>query len=433
MTPETKLNRPRFERLLSSFMLEMKNKDEPHALGEPDLAVALLRDAWRTNASDIHLDPEYNELNIRMRIDGVIHDTTRVDMTTGRKLLNQFKAMARINPGTTLTIEEGRFSHTIDNRGLDLRVVSVPCISGPKLAIRLLIQRQVEEQLDHLGLRQEQIDQIEAWLEKMTGMFLAAGPTGSGKTTTLYALLHKLKHFESNIVTIEDPIEYSIAGVNQIQVDKAHGLDFAAGGRALLRLDPDCLLIGEIRDSASAESAHIAASRGSMLLSTIHSHEAVGAVAVLKNYGLSSQDISTTLSLIIAQRLVRALCPVCRREEKLHEHDRSWFAALEIRPPENAWYPKGCDECNDLGYQGRTGIFELWHLQDDHYGMILNDMDVFSIRKKLREQGHKSLLDEALLKLKQGMISPREIRVISGYGPVARKEEAGLLEPRGEQ
>ncbi|MCB2184181.1 MAG: Flp pilus assembly complex ATPase component TadA [Desulfobulbaceae bacterium] len=410
----------RFDSLIRSFLSELASGDDLDIHGEPSLASALLDDAWQANASDIHLDSEHDHIRLRLRIDGILLDIQKIDRTNGQKLINQFKAMALINPDTKLNIEEGRFTHELEHDQLDLRVLAAPCINGPKLTVRLLMRHNVEQQFHELGLSRENREKIETALETMSGMFLAAGPTGSGKTTTLYSLLHKLKRFEGNIVTIEDPVEYSIDGVNQIQVDEQHDLNMASGGKALLRLDPDCMLLGEIRDADSAWTAFNAAASGRILLSSIHSHEAVGVISVLRNYGISNQDIAANLNFVIAQRLVRKLCMDCRREEILRERDRKWFDQMHMQAPSSVWYPQGCKACKNIGFYGRTGVFEVWMLEDRHYEMILNNKDVIAMRREQEKQNHKTLIDEALDKLKEGVISPMELRAISGYGPLVR-------------
>ncbi|NIQ95290.1 MAG: type II/IV secretion system protein [Desulfuromonadales bacterium] len=413
-------SRPVYEDKVRALRAAIEDRDEGLGTEEPVETLSLLRDAWRENASDIHLDPQVDGYRLRLRLDGILIDVLELDVDRGLRLLNQFKTLSRVSPGAVLTAEEGRFSVTLDEgqAPIDLRLALVPCIIGEKLAVRMLVRRKVERQIQQLGLAEEEFTTISSWLNNLKGMFLAAGPTGCGKTTTLYALLHQLKLMERNIMTVEDPVEYSIPGINQVQVNQEQGLDFAAGAKALLRLDPDFLLVGEIRDRSSARAALNAATSGRIMLSTLHSHDAAGVIGALRNYGMSDLEIAPNLAMVVSQRLVRILCPECREEKELREQDREWFEDMGITPPDRVWYPRGCEECANVGYHGRTGVFEVWRLRDEDYRLILDSADEHSIRSSLRQRGHRSLIDNASEKMASGEISPSEIRALSGFGPL---------------
>jgi len=273
----------------------------------------------------------------------------------------------------------------------------------------------VPKELSELGLREEGLEDIQEWLDNVSGMLLVAGPTGSGKTTTLYTLLHKLKRHERNVVTIEDPVEYEIDGINHIQVDAHHGLGFVEGMKAMLRLDPDYLMLGEIRDAASAHAAITAAASGHALMSTLHSRDAVGALDTLRNYGLNGQDISSTLMLVVAQRLVRRLCTQCRVAEAPTEEDRHWLERLGRSVPSEVWHPRGCKQCRDTGYKGRTGVFEVWRIDPDEYLLILEGSDRRTLYRNLARRGHRFLLDDGLDKVVEGITTLGELRSMGGF------------------
>lgn len=337
------------------------------------------------------------------------------------RLLNQFKSMARLNPLPTYKPVDGRITVKSGENDVDLRISVVPCLAGEKMSIRLLDLYRVEQQIDELGLMDRDLANIQNWLGNVHGMFLVTGPTGSGKTTTLYALLHNLKHHGRNILTIEDPIEYQVEGVNQIQVDDFHGLNFAEGIKSMLRLDPDYLLMGEIRDAASARAAINAASSGHVLMTTMHSRDAVGALTVLRNYGLDAHEVSANLVIIVSQRLVRKLCPHCRVKGSPTDETVSWFESIGLEVPHEAWLPKGCDACSGIGYLGRTGIFEIWQISKEDYAMILEGADERKIIDSLHQRGHKFLLDDAITKAEQGITSYIELRTMGGFGLVGNK------------
>jgi type II secretory ATPase GspE/PulE/Tfp pilus assembly ATPase PilB-like protein len=244
---------------------------------------------------------------------------------------------------------------------------------------------------------------------------MVAGPTGSGKTTTLYALLHRLKLHERSVVTIEDPVEYQVDGISHIQVDQRHGLGYAEGVKAMLRMDPDYLMLGEIRDDLSAHAAISAATSGRALMSTIHSRDAVGVIDVLRNFGLSGHDLSANLMLVIAQRLVRLLCPHCREKGRATAEERRWLEMIGRKVPTSVWHSRGCDECNGLGYKGRTGVFEVWRIDSEEYRLILEGADRRALYRQLSSRGHRFLIDDGLEKVAQGVTTLAELRSMGGY------------------
>jgi len=384
----------------------------------PTLMDALLKDALRERATDLHLDPRSDGMIfVRLRIDGVVQDAAALTAAQGQRLINQFKTTCDLDPVVPLTPMEARRTYELDSHELDIRVVAVATIGGQKLAVRLLDPRRVEQKITSLGLRHELLVEIQHWLSNVNGMFLVSGPTGSGKTTTLYALLRELRLVNRNTVTIEEPVEYQMDGVTQMQVNEEHGLTFAEGVKTMLRLDPDYLLVGEIRDAESGRAAVDAAASGRVLLSTLHSRDAIGAVTKLRNWDLEDHEICATLAVAVAQRLVRELCPDCRRQETPTSKELQWLRALGISPPEQTWHPVGCEACEDLGYRGRTGIFEVWRMNEEDYESILAHTDERTLRRRLAERGHGFLLNDALAKARSGVTSLDELRTMGGFGP----------------
>ena len=375
---------------------------------------ALLRDALRERATDVHVDAHADGVLVRMRIDGVVLDGIFINREEGHRLANQIKTMARLSPVTRFMPEDGRISYNFDDTMMDIRVTHVTCIHGDKLSIRLFDIPAEPHHLHELGLYSAGLERINDWLDNVSGMLLVAGPTGSGKTTTLYALLHKLRLHERNIMTIEDPVEYQVDGINHIQVDLAHGLSFAEGVKAMLRLDPDYLMVGEIRDPESAKAALTAASSGHALISTLHARDAVAVIEALRNYGLNSHEVSANLMLVVAQRLVRKLCPHCRAEGQAPEEDRNWLAEMKREVPKQVWLPVGCNHCRDLGFHGRTGVFEVWRIDAEEYQLILDGADRRTLYRHLAKRGHEYLLDDGLRKVEKGVTCISELRAMGG-------------------
>jgi type II secretory ATPase GspE/PulE/Tfp pilus assembly ATPase PilB-like protein len=375
-------------------------------------AHALLEDAIRARASDIHLDPYLEGTRIRLRIDGRVIDALHVDLGTGSRLANQFKVLAGLNPVPSLTSTGGSFSWRPEEEGSEetfLRVTGVSCVAGEKLAIRFLAPPDTFHDTLSLGVGEQGARGIRRWMDATGGMLLVAGPTGAGKTTTLYTLLNQLRLTESHVITLEDPVEYEVAGINQIQVDTENGLDFASGTRSILRLDPDYVLIGEIRDPESARAALNVAGSGRSLMGTLHSRDAVGVVSILRHLGLADAEISANLGLVIAQRLVRRLCQHCRTLQPVTSRDAEWLDAEGLDLPEHAWGPVGCDRCDGLGFFGRTGIFEIWQPTPEDHTRILRHEDEPLLRRALIDRGEILMFADGLDKAKRGITSLQEV------------------------
>jgi general secretion pathway protein E len=406
--------------LVPQFLTKLYASDEQslaleeHTRNRPDLAQALVADALKARASDIHLEPHPSETRVRLRIDGQVLDTVNLTRPQAKSLINQFKTIANLDPIVRFAPKDSHARILLNDRAVDLRLALAPCQGGEALTLRLLDPNHLELLMTDLGLTDRALNQLEEWLENVNGMILAAGPTGSGKTTTMYALLHELKFGDRTIVSLEDPIEYEVPGIAQMQLDEKHHLTFAEGIKSMLRLDPDFLMIGEIRDETSAQAAVDAAITGRVLLSTIHSRDAVGAVNALRNWGLADHQIAESLSVVAAQRLVRKLCPACRKSSRATEIELRWLQSLGIPPPQSCWTAVGCKECHHLGYVGRTGVFELWRLQDSDYELILGHGTEHALRTHLAQRRHTTFLEDAFNKVRKGLTSLAEVRKAAG-------------------
>lgn len=388
---------------------------ELRAVGDhqQDYAQVLLTCAAKCGASDIHFESFTQGARIRFRIDGIVWDVAQLTDPQARVVLNQLKALAELDPIIRFTPKDARAVFESGAGRIDLRIALAPGPMGETMAIRLLDPQRLERSILELGLPRASMDLLKNWMDSVSGMFLAAGPTGCGKTTTLYSLLHELKLSNRIIVTLEDPVEYLIDGITQIQIDMLHDLNFAEGAKSMLRLDPDFLMLGEIRDSTSAETAVNAAISGRVLLSTVHSRDAVGAITALRNWNLPDHEIAESLSVVVAQRLVRKLCTACRQKTKPSETEKRWLKSLYLKVPPTVWTAQGCKQCRDLGYDGRTGVFELWRLSSEDYHAILEHADEISLRESLAARGHRSVLDDAMDKVAAGETSLEEIRRVA--------------------
>ena len=425
--------RPLHTSLVRELLSAYEEAEEEAAEDEeevPLVAEALLRDAVREEATDLHLDNHRDGMLVRMRIDGRVLDGAFLSHERGQRLSNQFKAMAGLSPVVRFVPEEGRITREVDDVVLDLRLAHAPCLRGDKLSIRLFVPQQVPQDLHKLGLREEGLQGLQEWVDNISGLLLVAGPTGSGKTTTLYSLLHKLKLHERNVVTIEDPVEYEIKGINHMQISAVHGLDFVEGMKAMLRMDPDYLMVGEIRDAASAKAALNASASGHALMSTLHSRDAVGVIDALRNYGLSGMEISSNLILVVAQRLVRKLCPHCSEEGAPTAEESKWLKLLQRPVPKKVRHAVGCKQCRGIGYRGQTGVFEVWRVDPQEYQLIVEDADRRTLYRQLAERGHQFLIDDGLQKVIEGVTSLDELRSMGGFSVLGDIDRDGRLKKR---
>lgn len=359
----------------------------------------MIAEAVRTNASDVHVEPFEDRVSIRYRIDGVLQEAVAVSPKLVSPLVSRIKVMARLDIAEKRIPQDGRLTITLGGKAVDVRVSTLPARYGERVVLRLLDNSQAHYGLEDLGMPAEMLADFRKSLAQPNGIILVTGPTGAGKTTTLYAGLNLLNDSSRNILTVEDPVEYAIDGIGQTQVNAKVGMTFAAGLRAILRQDPDVVMVGEIRDVETAQIAVQASLTGHLVLSTVHTNSAVAAIARLKDMGVEAYLLASTLTGIVAQRLVRRLCTHCREE---YEPDPSELELLGLPANTDArlYRPAGCPKCKQTGYEGRTGIYELVVVDDALRRLIHDDAreadmagHAFDVRKTLFENGVELVLD----------------------------------------
>lgn len=330
---------------------------------------AMLTEAVKHNASDIHIEPFENRLSVRFRVDGVLREVLTPKRVLAPLVVSRIKVMAKLDIAEKRLPQDGRISLRIAGRAVDVRVSTLPSGHGERVVMRLLDKQAGRLDLEHLGMERKSHELMAELIRKPHGIILVTGPTGSGKTTTLYAILTRLNDKTRNILTVEDPIEYFLDGVGQTNVNTKVEMTFARGLRAILRQDPDIVMVGEIRDLETAEIAVQASLTGHLVLSTLHTNTAVGAVTRLRDMGVEPFLLSSSLIGVVAQRLVRLLCPACKAPVTMSPGECKSFG-LPAEPAPTVYRPVGCDACNQSGYQGRTGIYEVIAIDDKLRNMI---------------------------------------------------------------
>jgi type IV pilus assembly protein PilB len=379
----------------------------------PELLDEIISDALALGASDIHFEPQEKEVLIRFRIDGVLHEAGRISRDYHENIINRVKVQAHLRLDDHFSAQDGAIRYHKDKTVVDLRVSIAPTLDGEKIVMRILSEYVRGFVLSDLGLLENDQKIITVASEKPFGMILITGPTGSGKTTTVYALIKILNDPESNITTIEDPVEYKVPGVNHIQVNLATNLTFAKGLRSIVRQDPDIILVGEIRDSETAEIAVNAALTGHLLFSTFHANDAATAIPRLLDMGIEPFLLSSTLELIVAQRLVRRICESCRVSELSKEENLKKYL---VNPGQyfttkttTLYHGKGCPKCSMTGYKGRIAIFELIQLSPQMRELILTNPSTKQIWDLARKQGSRSLFEDGIEKVKTGATTLEEL------------------------
>ncbi len=372
----------------------------------------LISQAIAAGASDIHLEHDSDGLRVRYRIDGVLHDQPKIDKQFMLQVSGRIKVLAKLDLSERRVPQDGKIRHVYDDSIIDLRVSTFPGVFGEKFVIRILDQRHHNIDLANLGLTHDLLSTVQKLLLKSHGFILVTGPTGSGKTTTLYSMLKALHAPDKNIITLEDPVEYLIAGITQGQIYPKSGFSFAKGIRSLLRQDPDVAMIGEIRDSESARIAVEAALTGHIVLSTLHTNDSAGAIARLMDMGVEPFLINASLTGVIAQRLVRKLCEKCKIVSLPSLQDQVLMAEHQISC-DQLYKPVGCDQCKNLGFSGRVGIFELLELNQDLRDLIIKHPRLDDIYQAGLKNGMIPLKQAAVEKLVSGVTCLEEVlRVI---------------------
>ncbi|HEY6898217.1 MAG TPA: ATPase, T2SS/T4P/T4SS family [Rhodocyclaceae bacterium] len=377
------------------------------------LVDALLTDAVKREASDIHFEPEANFLRIRYRVDGILRQIRALHKSYWAAMAVRIKVVAGMNIAETRAPQDGRISLNISGRAVDFRVAAQPTIHGENLVLRILDRQKGIVPLDKLGLDDHQQDLLRLMLARPEGIILVTGPTGSGKTTTLYSVLNHINEEGVNIMTLEDPVEYPMAMIRQTSVAETAKLDFANGIRSMMRQDPDVILVGEVRDADTAEMAFRAAMTGHQVYSTLHTNSAIGAIPRLLDIGVLPDIMSGNIIGVIAQRLVRKLCTHCRKAYPAEAHERRLFGLDPNQPPPVLYHAGGCEHCEYQGYRGRVAIMELLRMDADLDEMIAQRATTREIRNAAIAKGFRPLADDGLRRVLDGSTSLDEVaRVI---------------------
>jgi general secretion pathway protein E len=361
----------------------------------------LLVQAIRAGASDIHIEPSRKFSVVRFRVDGQMFEALRPRRDMHPALVSRIKVMGKMDIAEHNRPQDGRFQVTVEGREVDFRVSTLPTVLGEKIVMRILDKENLTFNLDLLGVPPDMLKQLKLLLAKPYGLLLVTGPTGSGKTTTLYSALELIKSVHSNVVSVEDPVEYQVELVNQVQVDESRQLSFSSALRSILRQDPDIIMIGEIRDLETAQIAVQASLTGHLVLATLHTNDAASAVTRLTDMGVEPYLLASSLLGVLAQRLVRRLCPVCR-EKRVEEDGRVH------------WHPVGCDKCGQSGYAGRRGVYELLLIDDEIRALIHRNASDAEILTAGRAHGMRTLREDADRWLASGLTSLEEVIRVTG-------------------
>ncbi len=364
--------------------------------------------AVESRASDIHIEPFKDELKIRYRIDGVLSDVESAPKRLQAAIVSRIKIMAKLNIAERRLPQDGRIRLRVGEREIDLRVSTIPILHGESVVMRILDTESIVIDLDALGFLPGVLSSFNQLIKKPNGIILVTGPTGSGKTTTLYGALDKINSPDKKIITVEDPVEYQLKGINQIQVKPQIGLHFANTLRHIVRQDPDVIMIGEIRDLETAEIAIQSALTGHLVFSTLHTNDAPSAITRLLDMGVENFLLSSTIRGILAQRLIRVICPACKEEVTSSEQVQE-LKALGVEGNTILYRGAGCEKCIYTGFMGRMGIFELLTVDEDIRNLILKNADESTIRQTARKNGMKTLLEDGLEKIRMGMTTLSEL------------------------
>lgn len=401
-----------------SRLQDLQDKIEGVSLSQ--LVSLLVSTGLKTGASDIHVEAEEHDIKVRYRIDGILHTAANISKDKWKQLISRVKLLSGLKINIEKEPQDGRFDIELENDRVSVRVSTLPTAFGESVVMRLLRSKSIGLQFEDLGLRGDNFELLSKEIHKPNGMIVVTGPTGSGKTTTLYAVLNKLNSEETKILTIEDPIEYELQGVNQSQINPSRDYTFAKGLRSLVRQDPDIIMVGEMRDLETVEIALNAALTGHLVLSTLHTNDAAGAIPRFLAMGAKPYLLAPSLNAIIAQRLVRKLC-ACKKTAKLtkelEEHVNKTLSTLpeSIKVAVDLSNPffydsQGCDKCNGLGYSGRLGIFEIFPVDADMERLILSGaISEYEVNDFMKQKGILSMAQDGLLKAFEGITSVKEV------------------------
>ena len=376
----------------------------------------LISNAVREGASDIHIEPKEKYMRTRYRIDGVLFEMKQSPMKMHPAIVSRIKIMADLDISERRLPQDGKIKVSVAGRAIDLRISTLPTSHGEKVVIRVLDSESITRGLEQLGMEPDVMAGFDRQIAMPHGILLVTGPTGSGKSTTLYSALCQMDGDKLNVSTVEDPVEYELGFCNQVQISEKIGLDFAISLRSLLRQDPDVIMIGEIRDNETARIAVQAALTGHLVLSTLHTNDAACSITRLVDIGIEPYLIAASLNGVLAQRLVRKICPKCKELYKVSEHMARYVEKEGVEPGQ-IYHGAGCDSCRGSGYLGRVGIYELLIIDEQFRDMINKDSSVNNMRRSFHESGRRSLFDDGIMKVKQGLTTMEEVlRVTKVYG-----------------
>lgn len=384
-----------------SDLLDAENDDAPIVR----LLNAILTESLKENASDIHIEPYEKQALVRFRLDGVLRTVLSPSVQIAPLLISRIKVMSKLDIAEKRLPQDGRMTVLLGGRSIDLRVSTMPSSHGERVVMRLLDKDAGKLQTQELGMPETTEKQLYDLISRPHGIILVTGPTGSGKTTTLYAALQKMDRQERNIMTVEDPVEYDLPGISQTQINLRAGMTFARGLRAILRQDPDVILIGEIRDGETAEIATQASLTGHLVLSTLHTNTAAGAITRLQDLGVDSFLLASTVRGIISQRLLRKLCPDCREEVKADDYQSG---LLNVKKGTKIYQSKGCPACNNTGFSGRQALFELVSVDAPLQSLIHENAGELELEQAIREQV-PSIREAGFELVRQGLTTVEEV------------------------
>ncbi|WLV24121.1 ATPase, T2SS/T4P/T4SS family [Aciduricibacillus chroicocephali] len=400
---------------LDEVMNELRPEDNLEDAGIADedspivrLVNQIIGNAVTQRASDVHFDPQDTELKIRYRVDGVLHDERTLPKHMQNIIIARIKIMGNLNITENRIPQDGRIKMTVNYKPIDIRLSTLPSVYGEKVVMRILDLSNALDQLERVGFSNSNMEKFKEMIDKPNGIVLITGPTGSGKSSTLYAALNRLNSEEVNIITIEDPVEYQLKGINQVQVNEAVGMTFASGLRSILRQDPDIVMIGEIRDAETAQIAVRASLTGHLALSTLHTNSAVAALTRLIDMGIEPFLIASSLSGVVAQRLVRRVCRDCAETFEPTDREKEIFASHGLAP-QPVKRGIGCASCNSTGYRGRVALHEVLILDDRIREMIMQSESSNVIKSYVMQQGMAFLLDDGLMKVLEGLTTTEEV------------------------
>ena len=404
-----------FHDFLSRGTLEEKKLavDEAPVAKMVDLLIVY---AYQDKASDIHIEPEEKDLLVRFRIDGVLHDILVLPKNIHNRILTRIKVLSSLRTDEHMTAQDGKLHIRMNDEDLDVRVSILPIVDGEKAVLRLFSTRSRQYTLSNLGMSDEDLKKVTSAFNRSYGMILSTGPTGSGKSTSIYSILKLLNTREKNITTIEDPVEYRIKGINQIQVNTKANLTFAAGLRSILRQDPNIVMVGEIRDNETARIAINAALTGHLVLSTLHTNDAATALPRLIDMKIEPFLVASTVNVIVAQRLLRRICDMCRSTVSMSASQLAENIPLQyiqkyfgVASQINMYKGTGCKICHDTGYAGRIGVFEIMQVSKSIKELIVNKADSDMIAKQAIDEGMKTMLEDGLEKVIKGLTTIEEV------------------------